>query len=126
MSSAAWVLGALAFAAELLLWVGIAVAIHGWVGGALGWALGAVVAVVVVVAWSVFLAPRANRRLPALARAVTAGGSCVVVGVTLLADGPRWWGWALLIGAVVMVAAELHGGPPPEGSLSQSAGIGRS
>lgn len=68
MPLAVGVLGALAFATELLLWAGVAVAVQAAVGGWLGWVLGLLVAVLVIVA---------------------------LVGI------------ALLMGAVVMVVAEL-------------------
>ena len=68
MPLAVGVLGALAFATELLLWAGVAVAVQAAVGGWLGWVLGLLVAVLVIVAW---------------------------------------WGIALLMGAFVMVVAEL-------------------
>ncbi len=107
MPLAVGLLGALAFATELLLWAGVAVAIHPAVGGWPGWVVGVVVAVLVVVAWSVWMAPRAAHRIPPVPRALVAGLGCVVVGVVLLARGPHWWGIALFVGAVVMVIAEL-------------------
>ena len=70
MPLAVGVLGALAFATELLLWAGVAVAVQAAVGGWLGWVLGLLVAVLVIVAWSVWMAPRASHR-----KARTGGGS---------------------------------------------------
>ncbi len=107
MPLAVGVLGALAFATELLLWAGVAVAVQAAVGGWLGWVLGLLVAVLVIVAWSVWMAPRASHRIAPVPRAIGAGFGCLGVGSALLSLGPRWWGIALLMGAVVMVVAEL-------------------
>ncbi|HPV80162.1 MAG: DUF2568 domain-containing protein [Dermatophilaceae bacterium] len=107
MPLAVGVLGALAFATELLLWAGVAVAVQAAVGGWLGWVLGLLVAVLVIVAWSVWMAPRASHRIAPVLRAIVAGFGCLGVGSALLSQGPHWWGIALPMGAVVMVVAEL-------------------
>jgi hypothetical protein len=108
MPLAVGLLGALAFATELLLWAGVAVAIQAMVGGWPGWVLGSVLAVLVIVAWSVWMAPRASHRIAPVPRAVVAGLGCLGVGAALLGNGPHWWGIALFVGAVVMVVAELN------------------
>ena len=80
MPLAVGVLGALAFATELLLWAGVAVAVQAAVGGWLGWVLGLLVAVLVIVAWSVWMAPRASHRIAPVLRAIVAGFGCLGVG----------------------------------------------
>ncbi|OPZ55287.1 MAG: hypothetical protein BWY91_01124 [bacterium ADurb.BinA028] len=82
-------------------------AVQAAVGGWLGWVLGLLVAVLVIVAWSVWMAPRASHRIAPVLRAIVAGFGCLGVGSALLSQGPHWWGIALLMGAVVMVVAEL-------------------
>jgi cytochrome c oxidase assembly factor CtaG len=62
MPLAVGVLGALAFATELLLWAGVAVAVQAAVGGWLGWVLGLLVAVLVIVALVGDRSPRGCRR----------------------------------------------------------------
>lgn len=120
MPLAIGLLGAVAFATELLLWAGVAVAIQAAVGGWPGWVLGLLSAVLVIVAWSVWMAPRASHRIAPVPRAVVTGLGCLGVGAALLANGPHWWGIALLVGAVVMVVAELN----PDGGreLADSGG----
>lgn len=106
---------ALGFVVELLLWAGVAVVVHGAVGGTLGWLVGVLASVLVVVAWGRWMAPRTTRRLPRVPRAVIAAAGCAVVGAFLLGTGPTWWGIALLAGAAVMVGTELYEGPLPGG-----------
>jgi cytochrome c oxidase assembly factor CtaG len=62
MPLAVGVLGALAFATEPLLWAGVAVAVQAAVGGWLGWVLGLLVAVLVIVALVGDRSPHGCRR----------------------------------------------------------------
>ncbi len=88
--------GALAFAAEIVLFA--AVGIAGWVlwEGVLGLLIAAVCVVALLVVWAIWLAPRSPRRLrfgPRLALATV----LYAIPVLFLVGEPSWRVWAVIV-----------------------------
>jgi hypothetical protein len=95
-------MGALAFAAEIVLFVAIGIA--GWVlwEGILGLFVAAVCIVALVVVWALWLAPRSPRRLsfgPRLALATV----LYAIPVLLLVGEPEWHVWVGLVAVAWLV-----------------------
>jgi hypothetical protein len=95
-------LGALAFAAEIVLFVAIGIA--GWVlwEGMLGLLVGAVCVVALVVVWALWLAPRSARRLSFWPRLVLAT-ALYAIPVLLLSGGPDRRAWVGLVAVAWLV-----------------------
>ncbi len=95
-------LGALAFAAEIVLFA--AVGIAGWVlwEGVVGLFIAAVCVIALVVVWALWLAPRSSRRLrfgPRLALATV----LYAIPVLLLVGEPEWRAWVLIVAVAWLV-----------------------
>ncbi len=103
-----WPIGIAAFVAELVLFAGIGLATYQWAGrGLVAWAFGAIVVLLAVGFWSLWMAPRAVRRLPAVPRALIAAVVAVATGFVLSGYGATTWALALWICAAILVLAEL-------------------
>lgn len=95
-----WLLLTFRFLLELALLAAYVVAIGRLVGGATGWLLGIVAAVLVAAVWGVLLSPRRPVRSPVVLRVVVELALFVLAGALLAASG-------LVLLGVLLVAAEL-------------------
>lgn len=100
-------LDVLAFAAELVLWIACGVAAHRLAGGGVAGLLAAVpTVVVVIIGWSLVMAPRAPRRIAVTERnlvVLVLGG----VATALLAwCGASMWTGAAALSALALVVAD--------------------
>lgn len=100
------VVALLALVAELALVVVAFVAGHAVRGGALGWVLGVVLAVVIVGVWSTFMSPNAARRLPVPGRVGVAVALFALVGGLWALDRPVAGLTFAVVGAAVMAVAQ--------------------
>lgn len=110
-------LDVLAFAAELALLAGVAVAGVALVGGAPGVGLAVALLVGVAVGWGRWLAPRATHPLPPRGRLAAKTVLALGTGVLLAVVDRPGWALVLCVVAVLLAAAELRsaarGGPSP-------------
>lgn len=107
MNGMEWIIGALAFGGELVLWYGVGrvafLAARGY-GTVPAWLAAIVAVAVVIVAWSIFLAPRADRRLELVPRVTLIVLCTVLTGVLLYRLGDHTLGWVVGLGATVAIA----------------------
>lgn len=96
------VLGALAFAAEIVLFA--AVGIAGWVlwEGVLGLLIGGVCVLTLLAVWAIWLAPSSDRRLPFGPRLALATVLFAVPALFLVGE-PDWRGWLVLVAVAWLV-----------------------
>lgn len=120
------VLGLLAFIIEFAFMVGVFMLASGLVGGGFGGLVVGVLSVVLVASlWGLFIAPKARRRIPKVARALASGGAVALVGGGLVAlDHPRF-GLVLIGAGLVLVMAQLAldesvTPPPPTSPLGDT------
>lgn len=87
---------ALRFVLEISMLAGIAIGVAELVGGAIGWVCGVAVAVLAAGLWGVFVAPKAEKRLPTPKRVALEVVLFVLAGGLLIAAGEIIWGCALI------------------------------
>ncbi|NLE69958.1 MAG: YrdB family protein [Clostridiales bacterium] len=106
-----WILGGLAFAVEIALWLGSGRIVflllkdknHG-----LAVAAGILTVVAFIALWAVFLAPKADHRLPEVPRVLLIALFSLGIGLGLYALGMKTPGLVLAIaGTVILVLGQL-------------------
>lgn len=106
-----WILGGLAFAAEIALWLGSGRLVFLLLqdkNHSLALAAGILTVVAVIALWAVFLAPKADRRLPDVPRVVLIALFSLGIGLGLYALGMKTPGLALAIpGTIILVLGQL-------------------
>ena len=108
MSPGLALLGITAFVVEVALFVGIGVVAFELGGGGFSGSVAAVLALVATaVAWGLFVAPRAIRRLPTVPRAAVSVALCIATGTGLVVVGHPRWGWVVALAGAVIVAAQV-------------------
>ena len=106
-----WILGGLAFAAEIALWLGSGRIVYLLLkdrGHALALVAGILTVVAFVALWSLFLAPKADHRLAAVPRVILIALMSLGIGLGLFALGMKTPGLVLAIaGTVILVLGQL-------------------
>lgn len=100
-------LAAVAFVVELALFGGVgAIGYRAAGGGGLGWLVGVWASAAVIALWGVFMAPKARRRLGAVARSLIAFLLCTGTAVGLVVGGWTVWGWFVGVAGLAVVAVQ--------------------
>jgi hypothetical protein len=86
----------LRFVLEISMLAGLAIGTAVLIGGTFGWVCGAVVAVLAAGIWGVFIAPKAEKRLPTGKRITVEIILFVAAGGLLIGAGEIIWGAALI------------------------------
>lgn len=105
-----WILGGLAFAAEVALWLGSGRIVYLLLqdkNHSLALAAGILTVVAVIALWAVFLAPKADHRLPEVPRLVLIALMSLGIGLGLYALGMKTPGLVLAIpGTIILVLGQ--------------------
>lgn len=105
MKGVQWILGALVFASEIMLWYGIGkipYLLFRDKSSMLAWIAGIAAAAIVIVLWSLFFAPKAAHRLSLIPRIAVISAMALAAGLSLLKLGDKVSGWVLLT-AVLLI-----------------------
>ncbi|WP_425538063.1 YrdB family protein [Microaceticoccus formicicus] len=102
-----WIIGSLNFFAELVLWVAVGRAI--WrvlkpINSVLAITLGILGVIITIVFWAFFLAPKADYRIPLVARIIVIGLMMIVTGYILYKYGDKRLGLALMFPLTIIQA----------------------
>lgn len=100
-----WAAATGAFLVELALIGTLAVAGHRLTGGLLGWIVGAVLVVLLVAVWSIWMSPRAPQRLPLPGRLLLGCGLVILGAVLAHLSGLTAWAWWFGSAGVLLTVA---------------------
>ena len=103
-----WILATLTFISELLLWFSAGRVV--WLGMEERFPrtaifLGILSSLALVILWALFMAPKADRRLPMPLRALMTGIACLAVGYALYRLGDHTLGMIMMISVMIVGVA---------------------